>query len=68
MSITAKETKVDQITNLQNAKLKIAALIATGSSDVPMEDAYGKRGFVTEIMIVAMSSMLCKPYLTSMHR
>ena len=53
MSITAEETRVDQITKLQNARPKIAALLSTGSTDVPMEDAYRKLRFVMELMIVA---------------
>ena len=55
MSITAEETRVDQITKLQNARPQIAALLSTGSTDVPMEDAYGKLGSVMEMMIVAIT-------------
>ena len=53
MSITAKETKVDHITRLQNARPKTAALHSAGSSDVPIEDTYVRVSFVMEIMIVA---------------
>ena len=52
MSTTVKGTRVDCTSKLYPARPKIAVLISTASSSVPMANASRKDGFVMDIMIV----------------